>query len=137
MTRRPDIPRHPRQREGLPVDAVRSLRMSDDLWQRLRRAASRDGLTASFVLATLTRDFVAGRLRPPEVTYGGGAVRSARIDEEAWTALQAGAERLGRTASSVLTGLAKEYVDGRIYVQIRIDTLQEEPGDDDPDLSKP
>src|SRR4051794_2598254 len=36
VTRRPDIPRRPKDRDGTPYDRPRSFRMSDDLWSALR-----------------------------------------------------------------------------------------------------
>jgi len=126
VTRRPDLPRRPRKSEGLPFDPPRSFRMSDELWRRVQHVAARDGLTASFVLAALARDFGAGELRPPKVTRSSETTKSARISAEAWEALKAEAGRLGLPASRVLVGLAQEYADGLIHLHIHIRSSQVE-----------
>ena len=124
MTRRPTIPRHPRQVEGDAFDPPRSVRMSDDLWRRLQQTASAQGVTRSFALAVLARDLGAGKLTPRTVTKSSGRVRSARISDQAWEALKAESQRLGILPSQALVGLAEEYADGLISIRIDITTSQ-------------
>lgn len=102
MTRRPDIPRRPRDRSGSPYDQPRSFRMSDELWTRLRATAQDDGLTASFVVAILARDFAGGLLDVRETTSGSESPKSARISHDVWEALKLEASSQGVPASRVL-----------------------------------
>ncbi len=124
MTRRPEVPRRPRQRDGDGYDAPRSLRISDEVWRRIQRRALGDGLTASFVLATLARDYANGDLETPVVTKSNDGSKSARISQGAWEGLKdrAAAERL--PASRVLAGLAEEYAEGLIDLHVHIVSSQ-------------
>lgn len=124
MTRSPDVPRHPRRMEGSAFDPPRSVRMSDELWHRFQQAATREGVTSSFALAVLAREYGAGRLIPRSVTRCTGRVRSARISDEVWDALKAQAERSGVLPSWAIVGLAEEYADGFITIRITITTKQ-------------
>lgn len=58
------------------------------MWTSLRKAAQGDVLTASFVLATLARDFAKGVLEVREVTSGSDPSKSARISDDVWDALK-------------------------------------------------
>jgi hypothetical protein len=66
MVRRPDVPRTPRRRDGLPQDRPRSLRVDTETWAALDRAAARNGVTRSFVLKVLARDYGNGDLDAPD-----------------------------------------------------------------------
>lgn len=124
MTGNPGAPRRPRQREGSDYDRPHSLRADDDLWQQIQEVATRDRLTASFVLAALARDFGAGKLQPPEATKSGGRSRSARIDNETWEKFAQASARLGLRPTGVLMGLAAEYAAGLIRVDVNVSTRQ-------------
>ncbi|GAA2017216.1 hypothetical protein [Nocardioides kribbensis] len=125
MTRRPDLPRRPRQPDGDAYDPPRSLRISDETWRRIQRRASGDGLTASFVLATLARDYANFDLETPEVTKSSASSKSARISEGAWEGLKNRAAAEGLPASRVLVGLAEEYAEGLIDLHVRIVSSQQ------------
>lgn len=125
MSRRPDIPRRPRDREGTPYDRPRSFRMSDQMWTSLRRTAQADGLTASFVLATLARDFAKGLLEVRDVTSGSDPSKSARISDDVWDALKLESKAQDKPASRVLVALAEEYVGGMISLHVHVVTSQE------------
>ena len=120
MTRSPDVPRHPRNYD-LPYAKPRTFRISDALWRELKRRAAGDGLTASFALATLARDYANGDLDAFRVAGSSGdPTRSARICEAAWEGLKARAADEGHPATCVLGALARDYSDGLIDIHVNI-----------------
>ena len=125
MTRRPDVPRTPRRRDNLPQDPIRGLRCDDDTWDTLDRVAARNGVTRSFVLKVLARDYANGDLDAPDIPATGGASRSARISDDEWAGLTERASAEGTYASRVLVALAREYNAGRIQLHVSVSTSQE------------
>ena len=124
VTRRPDIPRRPRAREGTPYDKPRSFRMHDELWTALGNTSQADGLTPSFVLATLAQGFAKGLLMIRNVPEGGGAIHSARISDDVWEAFKDQTQAQGLPASRALGALVGGYVTGEIALHIHVVTSQ-------------
>jgi hypothetical protein len=121
MTRSPDVPRHPRRSEDLSYDKPRTFRISDSLWREFKRRAAGDGLTASFALATMARDYASGDLDVFRVAGSSGdPTRSARISEAAWAGLKARAADEGHPPTRVLGALARDYADDLIYIHVNI-----------------
>jgi len=125
MVRRPDVPRTPRRRDALPGDRPRSLRVDDDTWTALDSAAARNGVTRSFVLKVLARDYGNRDLDAPEIPPTGGESRSARISDDEWEALRARADEEGVPATRALVALAREYAADRIKLHVHVSTSQE------------
>lgn len=98
--------------------------MHDELWTALRNTTEADGLFASFVLATLARDFAKGLLEVREVSVGGGSVRSARISDDVWEAFKLEAKAQGLSASGALGALVEGYVTGEIALHVHVVTSQ-------------
>jgi hypothetical protein len=126
LTRRPALPQRPRALEHSPYDAPRSLRVTEATWRRLQRRATGDGLTTSFVLAVLARDYANFDLDAPPVTKGGGPTRSARISEGVWEGLKTRALAEGLPATRVLMALAEDYAEGLIDLHVHIVTSQKQ-----------
>lgn len=98
--------------------------MNDELWGGVRRRAEAEGLTASFLLAVLARDYGRGLLQVHELTSTGGSTRSARISEDVWERFKEAAKAQGIPATRALTTLAEEFVKGRIALHVHIATSQ-------------
>jgi hypothetical protein len=98
--------------------------MSEDLWKQLDRRAAHGGLTRSFVLAVLARDYANFELDVPHVRAGSEPTRSARISEEVWRGLAARAASERVAATRVLVALAEEYVAGRIALHVHVVSSQ-------------
>lgn len=124
MTRQPRVPKQPRAASGSPYDRPRSLRMTDELWGELRRRAEAEGLTASFLLGALAKDYGRGLLHVDERAKTGGEPRSARISDEVWEGLKEQAKAQGIPPTRALTTLAEQFVQGRIAVLVHIATSQ-------------
>lgn len=60
-----------RRPAGMKADPVRSVRVSDEIWEGARRRASYEGVTLSYVMSTFLEGYKARRLNLPrvEVTY--------------------------------------------------------------------
>lgn len=125
MVRRPDVPRIPRRRDDLPADRPRSLRVDEETWTTLDRVAASNGVTRSFVLKVLARDYGNRDLQAPEILPAGGPTRSARISDQEWEALRARAEEDGVPATRALVALAREYNAHRIKLHVHVSTSQE------------
>lgn len=125
MVRRPDVPRTPRRRDGLAADRPRSLRVDQETWSGLDRAAARNGVTRSFVLKVLARDYGNRDLDAPDIAPTGGESRSARISDDEWDALKTRADEDGVPATRALVALAREYVADRIKLHVHVSTSQE------------
>lgn len=98
--------------------------MSDQLWDALCKRAQRDGITASFAVATLARDFANRLLDVDETTGSSDPTRSTRISDEVWDALKLRAEAQRQPATRVLAALAARYVAGQVAIHVHIVTSQ-------------
>lgn len=74
-----------RRPNGTRPDPVRSVRISDEVWERARRRAVHEGVTMSDVMSTIVHGYAQGLVNLPRVTvsYGPSVVPSAQPDEHA------------------------------------------------------
>lgn len=56
-----------RRPNGAPENPVRSVRIGDPIWTRASRRARVDGVTMSYVLATLAEGYANGKINLPTV----------------------------------------------------------------------
>lgn len=121
--------RQPRTRRLVDgnYDSSRSLRIPDDVWERLHRKAHADNISGSYALTVLARLFVEGQVSIPTVDTRGGRSRSVRISDEVYNAFQALARDTGLTTSGALATLARMYADDEITIVFKITAEQRFP----------
>lgn len=59
--------RPPRRPEGTTADPVRSVRCSDEVWDRAKRRAEHEGVTLSYVVQTMLDGYGRGLVNLPKV----------------------------------------------------------------------
>jgi hypothetical protein len=58
----------PRKPRGGRYDPARSVRISDEVWEKAKRRAAYEGVTVSHVMALLCQGYAEGRVNMPVVT---------------------------------------------------------------------
>lgn len=124
-----DDERQPRTRRLVNgnYDPSRSIRVPDDVWERLHARAHNQGISGSYALSVLARLFVEGQVSVSTVDTHGGRSRSVRISHEVYIPFQKLAKDTGLTTAGALATLARMYADDEITIVFAITATQRFP----------
>lgn len=102
----------------MPETPPRSLRFPQALYLAFEEQVEKDGVSVSFMLQAFAGSYADGNLLSPlpEVAKPYDCLTSVRCTDDVWTRLHARAKAEGTTASKVLRGLTRRYLDGELGV---------------------